>query len=226
MTVNPLTLSIRSKKLGVLVRDARLATGKSVEECARAIGVSAGVLDEYELGEKSPSLPELEALAYSFNIPLEHFWGEKTLSRRIEHRLKSNLEQIVALRQRMIGAQVRKARREAGLSLEELAKSAWSSVTLLEAYELGEMPIPLPDLEVLSGLLNCSIKDFQDQRGPVGAWAIEQRNVQEFLTLPPELQDFVSKPVNRPYLQLAQRLSEMSVDKLRAVAEGLLEITL
>jgi len=38
--------------------------------------------------------------------------------------------------------------------------------------------------------------------------------------------DFISKPVNRPYLQLAQRLSEMSVEKLRMVAEGLLEITL
>jgi hypothetical protein len=44
--------------------------------------------------------------------------------------------------------------------------------------------------------------------------------------MPVDLQTFVSKPINRPYLELAQRLSEMSVDKLRSVAEGLLEITL
>jgi len=37
---------------------------------------------------------------------------------------------------------------------------------------------------------------------------------------------FVLKPINLPYLELAKRLSEMSVDKLRDVAEGLLEITL
>ena len=59
----------------------------------------------------------------------------------------------------------------------------------------------------------------------VGVWANEQRNIQSYLALSPELQAFISKPVNRPYLELAQRLSEMSVEKLRAVAEGLLEIT-
>jgi hypothetical protein len=50
--------------------------------------------------------------------------------------------------------------------------------------------------------------------------------MQNFAELSPELQDFLSKPINRPYLELAQRLSEMDVEKLRAVAEGLLEITL
>ena len=47
----------------------------------------------------------------------------------------------------------------------------------------------------------------------------------EELEMPLDLQVFVSKPINRPYLELAIRLSEMSVDRLRAVAEGLLEIT-
>jgi hypothetical protein len=50
--------------------------------------------------------------------------------------------------------------------------------------------------------------------------------MQHFAELSPELQDFISKPINRPYLEIAQRLGEMSVEKLRAVAEGLLEITL
>ncbi len=54
---------------------------------------------------------------------------------------------------------------------------------------------------------------------------IQQKAVQDFLQLPPELQNFVSKPVNRPYLELAMKLSSMSTDKLRSVAEDLLEIT-
>ena len=36
---------------------------------------------------------------------------------------------------------------------------------------------------------------------------------------------FVCKPVNRPYLELAMKLSGMSTDKLRSVAEDLLDIT-
>ncbi len=60
----------------------------------------------------------------------------------------------------------------------------------------------------------------------MGNWRRQQRATQHIERLPPDLQEFISKPVNRPYLELAQRLSEMSVEKLRAVAEGLLEITL
>jgi hypothetical protein len=40
-----------------------------------------------------------------------------------------------------------------------------------------------------------------------------------------ELRQFVAMPVNRPYLELAMKLSNMSRDKLRSVAEDLLDIT-
>ena len=60
----------------------------------------------------------------------------------------------------------------------------------------------------------------------MGKWAVQKKAVEDFLELPVEMQLFVSKPINLPYLELAQRLSEMSVDRLRGVAEGLLEITL
>jgi len=96
----------------------------------------------------------------------------------------------------------------------------------LESYELGQAAVPLPELESLAGVLKTSLRQFQDQKGPVGSWFVQQRVVKDFMELTPELQAFVSKPINRPYLELALRLSEMQVDKLRAVAEGLLEITL
>jgi hypothetical protein len=54
----------------------------------------------------------------------------------------------------------------------------------------------------------------------------QQKAVQQFLDMPVELQNFVCQPVNRPYLDLARKLSEMSTDKLRSVAEDLLDITL
>ena len=54
----------------------------------------------------------------------------------------------------------------------------------------------------------------------------EQQAISEFLQLPPEVRAFVCMPVNRPYLDLARNLSQLSTEKLRAVAEGLLDITL
>jgi transcriptional regulator with XRE-family HTH domain len=217
---------LRAKKLGVLIRDARLAVGKSPADCARAIGVDVGRFETYELGEAAPSLPELELLAYFLDTPLEHFWGRNILSGKEKPGKQVDPRQLVTIRQRMIGVLLRQARLDAGLSIESLAQSAHLSPDELRRYELSEAPLPVPVLEALAGVLNRSLRDFHDRSGPVGVWSSQKHAVKDFLELPAELQAFVSKPINRPYLELAQRLSEMSVDKLRAVAEGLLEITL
>lgn len=226
MTTNPLALSLRAKKLGVLIRDARLASGKGLDECARLLGIPPEDFTAYELGDRSPSLPELELLAAFLNVPLDHFWGNVTKSDEGAEGSGIPREPLFRLRQRMIGALIRQARQDSGLSLETLSERAAIDVAQLKSYELGEAPVPLPVLETLAGALGRSVKAFQDQHGPLGARENRQRAAEDFLKLPLELQAFVSKPVNRPYLELAQRLSEMDVAKLRAVAEGLLEITL
>ncbi len=53
-------ITIRAKKLGILIRDARMASRRSAKECAAAINVTNGVFKAYEEGRKAPSLPELE----------------------------------------------------------------------------------------------------------------------------------------------------------------------
>jgi transcriptional regulator with XRE-family HTH domain len=226
MTTTSLAMTIRAKKLGVLIRDARLKLGKSVEECSDIMGVSAEKFNAFEIGESSPTLPELEIFAYYTNIPLDHFWSGISLIEQDFSAPSLDLEQYVNLRQRMIGAQIRQAREQAEMSLDDFAQKIGLDASQLDAYELGQESVDLPTLEEMCAILERPLKDFMDESGPVGTWAKQQETIQDFLSLPPEVQEFVSKPVNRPYLALAQRLSEMSVDKLRAVGEGILEITL
>jgi len=226
MQIKPEALKIRSKILGVLIRDVRQASGENVQDCAQAIGVTPAIFEGYELGEGSPSLPELELLAYYLDVPLEHFWGRKVISEATTESRQLDRQQLVGLRQRVIGTLVRQARNEAGLSLEESSENIGMTPAELETCELGESPLSLPHLEAISNVLNHPIQQFMDKHGPVGAWASQRRTVEGFLELPTDLQEFVAKPVNHPYLELAQRLSEMSVEKLRAVGEGILEITL
>jgi transcriptional regulator with XRE-family HTH domain len=227
MKYDPRLASIRTKRLGLLLKDARIAFNKNVEECAAAMGVPPSQYETYERGDSSPSLPEVEMLAYFLKIPLEHFWGEELISQASHQGNRGfNIENLIFLRQRMIGVQLKQARLEAGLSVEKAAEEASLEVERLEAYERGEAAIPLPELERLSASLHRPVRDFHDRYGPVGVWAMEQRALQGIREMPSDLQAFVSMPINRPYLELAQRLSEMSVDKLRGVAEGLLEITL
>lgn len=225
MAIDPSNLKQRTVMIGTLIQDARRKANRAIEECAEATGVSVDQFKAYERGEQAISLPELEVVAFFLDIPIEHFWARETAALGNNHRTISNLEQLLPLRHRMIGAIMRQARLEAGLSLDALAARAEIDLDRLEAFELGEEPVPVPELEAMSGILGRSIREFQDQYGPVGVWNAQQRAMQNFLAMPLELQLFIAKPINRPYLELAVRLSDMSVEKLRAVAEGLLEIT-
>ncbi len=217
---------LRAKRLGVLIRDARLAKGQSLKECAEALGITPATLRAYERGDRAPSLPELEALAYHFGLPLEHFWGHEVISDDPSPISRLPLAQLITLRHRIIGLKLRQVRERQGLSLKAVAQEAQIPPKRLRAYEYGEKPIPLPELETLAAVLDVPIHEFLDNEGPLGAWRKQQKEIEGFLELPEALREFVSQPINRPYLELAQRLSEMNVDKLRAVAEGLLEITL
>lgn len=222
----PIAIAIRSKKLGVLIQSARLAFDKSTEECADALGITNEQFASYESGEASPSLPELEALAFYLRVPMDYFWGREIVDLTRKEPQIFERDRLMRLRNRVIGASLRQARLETGLTTLELASGVGLSEEELNSYEMGEQPIPLPELEVLANSVNRTIKDFQDSRGPIGKWIKQQQAMKNFDDLTPELQDFISRPINRPYLEIAQRLSEMSVDKLRTVAEGLLEITL
>jgi len=219
-------ITLRTKKLGVLIRDARLAARRTIDECAKAIGVTKGLFRAYEEGRRAPSLPELETLVYYLHLPIDHFWGKESISNDASPTEPIDLPRLVEVRQRMIGALLRQERNNASLSIKALAHETGLTSSRITSYELGEHPIPLPELEALLMALGSRIEVFFDQSGPIGQWMTDQKAMQEFLELPKELQTFVCQPVNRPYLELAMKLSSMSTEKLRSVAEGLLDITL
>jgi transcriptional regulator with XRE-family HTH domain len=216
---------IRTKKLGVLIRDARLSARRNVQECAQAIGVRPGIFRAYEEGSRAPSLPEMESLVFYLDLPLDHFWSREIKSTSVGPHQKLDLPKLLAIRQRKIGALLRQERMNASISIRNLAQSTGIASSRIKAYELGERPIPLPELEVLVSTLGGRIESFFDQSGPVGQWMKSEETVKQFLEMPVELRQFVSMPVNRPYLELAMKLSSMSRDKLRSVAEDLLDIT-
>jgi transcriptional regulator with XRE-family HTH domain len=224
--MNAQALQLRQKKIGVLMLDARRSVRWKPSDCAEVLGISTEAYQAFEAGTASPSLPQLELLAYKLRVPLAHFWGDTALTSKSNGAAAKKAEQVLALRHRIVGTLLRKARTEQNLSLQDLADQVGIGAEDLELYEFGKKQLSLPELEHLTRILGRSIQEFYDSHGPVGSWVREQQVIEQFSELPAELQEFVSKPVNRPYLELAARLSQMSVDKLRGVAEGLLEITL
>ncbi|MFW5942242.1 MAG: helix-turn-helix domain-containing protein [Chloroflexota bacterium] len=212
----------RAKILGVLIRDARLHAGRSVEACARVLNMSPEAFARAEEGQEVISLPELEVLAIYLGVPMAHFWGSHTLGEAAE----PDYQGVLSVRRKMIGSLLRQARLEAGLSVAELAQQSGVEPETLEAYELGQREIPFLELEELARALDLSIDDFlEDQHGPLARHEAQHRMQRHLDELPIDVKEFVAKPANIRYLQTAMRLSKLDADELRGIAAGILEIT-
>jgi len=120
-------ITLRAKKLGILIRDARLASRRSTKECAAAINITNGTFKAYEEGRKAPSLPELETLVYYFELPIDHFWTNEAISDAPARIDEFDLPRLTELRHRMIGALLRQERMNASLSSSDKVPRKTSS---------------------------------------------------------------------------------------------------
>ena len=217
-------LTLRNRIIGLLLRDARERADKTKRECATALGVSTSTVTAYEEGRKSISLPELEILAYITDTPTSHFWEYAPKLAAEEEPVQ--LDEILALRHRIVGALLRQARLEANQTQKDLAKVLGCSSGSISSYEYGERPIPLAELELVAQHLNLRMEHFLDnQDGSVGEWHRQRDVWQRFRELSPETQEFVVQPININYIEIAMKLAQMPVGGLRDIAAGLLDIT-
>ncbi len=212
----------RAHRLGTLIQEARLHAERTVEDCARQLGIDTATYEAIEAGEAPISLPELEVIALYLDVPMAYFWGSESLP---AHRAR-DYGSMVSLRHRVIGVLLRQHRLEAGRSLEELADETGISAESLTAYESGNTPVPYLHLEQLSRALDLSVDAFVDASvGPLGKHEDEYQLYRIFNSLSPEDQAFLLKAHNTSFISIARRLSEMDVEQLRQIASSLLDIT-
>lgn len=206
-----------------LLRRARLGAGVEVEECAGLLGVSPEEYLAYESGAKDISLPQLELLSRHFDVPVTYFWHEP----QAEHQEVASLppQMFLAVRRRMIGVLLRQARLAASQSLSECARVLGVDSETIASYEYGKEDIPFSHLRRLADFLHVPLTYFTDES--LLSHSEKERQMLELLEqMPADVREFVLKPANVLYLRLAMLLSELSVDTLRRLGEGLLDITL
>ncbi|HID65210.1 MAG TPA: helix-turn-helix domain-containing protein [Anaerolineae bacterium] len=224
-------MAIRSKIIGVLLRNARIKAGKSRKDCAAVLGCSPDTISRFEYGRKDITLPQLEVLAYFFGLPITYFWDKDAISEE-EEEMERPVAEIMTIRRKIIGVLLRQARLDAGKSQKQCAKALSCSAERVSQYERGQKDIPLPELEALADFLDVPITHFLDEQtaplsreAPKGNGAAVSRGVETPAELPPDVRDFISNPTNVLYIRIAMKLSTLSVDALRQIAETLLDIT-
>jgi transcriptional regulator with XRE-family HTH domain len=214
---------LQQKIVGVLIRRTRLKAGKSLKETAIVLDCPPERLSQYESGERAISLPEAEALARFFSVTIDDLLDE---TRQEEEPPPPPPSELIRIRHKIIGVQLRQARQAASLTQKELAEAVDIPASRLSQYERGQRPIPLSELETLIEVLNLDFYELVDaDLGPDSPQARHQRNVQRLTMMPEHIQDFVLNPVNAMYVEMAVKVSKLPVNTLRQIAEGLLDIT-
>jgi transcriptional regulator with XRE-family HTH domain len=216
---------LRNKMLGVVLKDAREAAHLTAREAAESIGMTTSALSAFESGRRAITLPELEALAYTYDVPIRHFlYNAQFLTEN--KREKIDLARLVGLRQKMIATKLRQLRAEKNLRLGELGKRTGIPGRRIKTYENGLRPITLTDLETLASALGIEVGSFLEPFGPVGEWEVNRESDDLFQKLPSDIRHFAAQPINEPFLRLAMKMSDIPAGRLREIAGSILDITL
>ncbi|HQJ08825.1 MAG TPA: helix-turn-helix transcriptional regulator, partial [Deltaproteobacteria bacterium] len=115
---------------------------------------------------------------------------------------------------RIVGARLRQLRSESNRTQQDLAEMLECPLETIVAYEFGKRPISVAELEVVCRALNVPLSYFLDKDSDIGKWHILQDQFELFKELPAEIREFVLKPINQSYLELAMKLAAMPAIRL------------
>lgn len=215
--INNDTADARRKAIGGLIRSVREIAGRKPKDIADFVGISAAVLSAFESGEKEPSLPQMEAIAYYLRVPVHTLLGLSTLA--TAEKPPANLEEIMRLRGHIVGARLKQARMTRGESVQETASEAGLTSATLQAFEMGKKQPGVTELEALMAHFGLTLDDMLDLGiGPLGEAQLLQQQRAQFEALPEDVRAFVCDPNAITTLHLAMRLRNLSPEQLKSLS--------
>ena len=214
------------RDIGAQMRRARETAARSIKDCAQLINVSPGRYAAYEDGAKEPSLPELEQLAVFLQVTLAALLGDEEIEPLVPS--PDEVAEVMALRTRIIGAQLRKARNDLGEMIATTAQAVGMRPGDLERIELAEKPLPYGKLELLAGHLGLDLTDFLDgDSNPSGELEPpmerprDEQQFAEFLKLPADVREALLTFDALTYIRSGLRLRGLRGKELRRAGKAL-----
>jgi transcriptional regulator with XRE-family HTH domain len=213
--------SDRRRAVGSTIRGAREQAGRKPRDLAAQIGITTPALLAIESGERDATLPQLEAIAYLLNVPVQALL--QASGARLERGAApiESLETIIRLRGYIVGARLKAARMALGESAHETMAATGIGAREIEQFEIGARQPGLGELERLTRHFGLGVEDLLDLGvGPLGETQLRQRQQAAFDALPEELRTLISSPNGAHQLELARRISALSPDQLRELSRA------
>jgi transcriptional regulator with XRE-family HTH domain len=227
--MNSKLLTLKAKKIGVRLGSIREKSGLSTTVVENNSGIPSEQLQRMEQGLDIPSLPQLESLSRIYNSSVEDLTSDPLKPKPLEVLIPVAQRQLESLQNRFIGLIIKETRVSKDQSATQIAEKCDLTQDQFNQYESGLAPIPFPILDEICAQLGLSVYSLRDVRKSEelndDAIATPESSPKQ-VDIPDDLLEFVSQPVNRPFIELAKRLSLMNAEELRNIAESILEITL
>ena len=205
---------------------ARETAARSIHDCARLIGIGSGRYAAYEAGSRQPSMPELEQLALFLQVPLDAFFDESEIAPLVPTPIE--VGEVMALRARIIGARLRKARLDSGQQLAMTALALGMRARDLERFELAEKALPVGRLELAAHHFGLQRKDLLDveQAGSAEATAGapptgSRQQYAQFVKLPADVREALMLPDALVFIRAGLRLRGLRTKDLRRAGKAL-----
>ncbi|TZE81977.1 helix-turn-helix domain-containing protein [Calorimonas adulescens] len=128
--------------VGKKIKELRLSRKMTQEELGKIIGVTTSMIGMYETGARNPSYTVLKKIAEYFNVTTDYLLGHEEIK---------DVE---------IGANIKKYRKQAGLTQQELADKANISRSYLADVENGRYNPSLETLNSIAKVLNIKVSDI------------------------------------------------------------------
>ena len=202
------------------LKKAREFRGITVKDCCSLLGIPTNRLQNYENGKYIPSLAELEALSYIYNVPLAALFNPKEYPEIFKVPDADQLQQLLRIRKRIISTTLQIAFEKTGKALKDISKMAGLSVSKYKRLLGGEVDIPFNDLQLIANGLDLDINTLMDSESQIGQWQEFQKKKFAFAKLPETARDFLTQKENWPYMDVVEKLKQLEPRKLETLAES------
>lgn len=210
--------SVRGRIIGVLIRKSRFEAERRPAECAEFVGTTPQLIEAWEYGDSVPSWPQLELLALFLN-------GRSSVSRAgaLTQGQRARKEYLL-LRQRLIGALLRSARRRVGWNIDELSERSGLEAGLIKRFEFGEEKIPVSDLAALAQFLKTDLSFFT-ALAQTPSNLMPSNETRELSTESnTKFHQFAGQSENRAFINLAMAFKQIAPADLHRIADALFAI--
>jgi len=217
-------LPLSPDQLATGLLKAREARRLTLKLCSQLLGIPVSRLQNYEEGKYIPSLPEIEALAFIYGLPIKALFNSSEIEHFIREPNAEKLQQLIRIRGHIISTRLQIALDQSGKTLEGIAKATGLSPSRIRKYLDNKLEIPYNDLGSLSDALGVEMCILFDTESTMGQWLTQQERLARFSEQPEDIQQKVIEKGNVDLLRAADRLMAFDQQTLQALIEALQKI--